>query len=162
LILRLGDGDWFSMEQSPLIMSKKMASIIMAYGGVLAALGFVVRSLAPELANIPFLIGLVGGGLCLLFGLVALIGLQRRVWTILTLVIIALTDLGQVVPAWMSLSEKPGTLAGALLLTLMLLLTVGMLMYLLHGERTPEFYKREPVRPDGLADGGKQPSRPAR
>jgi len=150
------------MEQSPLIMSKKMASIIMAYGSVLAALGFVVRSVAPELANIPFLIGLVGGGLCLLFGLVALLGHRRRVWTILTLVAIALTDLGQVVPAWMSLSEKPGNFAGALLLTLMLLLTVGMLMYLLHGERTPEFYKREPVRPESLADGGKQPRTEAR
>ena len=144
-----------------------MAGVIMAYGVVLAALGLVVGSVAPELAKITFITGIAGGGLCVLWGLVALAGHKRRVWTVLTLIAVLMVVLGQTVQAWMASTDKSGTIAGALLLTLMLLLTVGLLMYALHGERAPEFYTSEPIRRDRPpargndphSDGGRNPSK---
>jgi len=53
-------------------MSKKMASVIMAYGVVLAALSLVVRSVASELRKITFITDIGGGGLCVLWPIVAL------------------------------------------------------------------------------------------
>lgn len=155
------------MKPSLLIMSKKMAGIIMAYGVVLAGLGLGIQTGAPELAKIPFLTSLIGGGLCVLWGIVALTGHKRRVWTILTLVAVALVVLSPTLRVWM---DSSGTVAGRLLLTLMLALTVAMIMYVMHGERPPEFYQTGPARRDGLAthesnvsaDGRKQRSKPSR
>jgi hypothetical protein len=138
-------------------MSKKMASIVMAYGVVLATLGFVVQQVAPALAQVSFVTGLAGGGLCVVWGLVALAGHKRRVGAILTLIALMLVMLGQVIPAWSSVGgETSGNLAASLLLTFLVLLTVGMLMYLLHGERPAEFYMPGTVRRDVVPlDGGK-------
>jgi zinc transporter ZupT len=129
-------------------MSKKMASIIMAYGSALAALGFAVRTTTPESAQVSFLTGLIGGGACVLWGIAAWGGLKRRAGTILTLTAIAFSGLSQVVPAWLALTTKSGNLASAILVTIMLALTVGMIMYVLHGERPPEFYETRPRRHD--------------
>src|SRR5688572_117109 len=99
-------------------MSKKMASIVMAYGVVLATLGFVVQQVAPALAQVSFVTGLAGGGLCVVWGLVALAGHKRRVGAILTLIALMLVMLGQVIPAWSSVGgETSGNLAASLLLT---------------------------------------------
>ncbi len=148
-------------------MSKKMAGIIMAYGVVLAGLGFGIQSVAPELAKTPFLTGLIGGGLCVLWGFMALSGHQRRAGLLLTLAPIALLILSPTLRAWMNSS---GTIAGPLVLTLMLLLTVVMLLYVMHGERSPEFYQAGPTRRDGSdareknspAEERRQQSKPAR
>ena len=118
-----------------------MAGIIMAYGGGLAALGFAVQATAPELAKVPFLTGLAGGGVCVFWAVVAWCGYQRRGWIILTMVAIAFSGLSQTVPAWLAMATQSGNLAVALLTTLMLAGTVGMIMYVLHGERSPEFYE---------------------
>lgn len=155
LVSRPRVGGWFGKEQSPLIMSKKMAGIVMAYGIVLAALSLAVRSVAPELAKVTFITGIAGGGLCLLWGLVALAGHKRRVWTILTLVAVFIVMLTQTIQGWVAVGDKSGTYAGPLLLTLMLLLTLGMFLYVMHGERPPEFYTTEPVRRDISPSRGK-------
>lgn len=124
-----------------------MASIVLGYGVVLAALVFVLRQVAPALAEVTFVAGLVAGGLSVLWGIVALAGHKRRAWAVLTDIALALVLLTQVVNAWMaSASETPGKLAGALLLTVLMFITMGMLMYLLHGERSPEFYRTGPAR----------------
>ena len=47
-------------------MSKKMAGVLIAYGVVLAALGLVVKNIAPGFGWVTFIAGLAGGGLCLL------------------------------------------------------------------------------------------------
>lgn len=118
----------------------------MAYGGGLAALGFAVQATAPELAKVPFLTGLAGGGVCVFWAVVAWCGYQRRGWIILTMVAIAFSGLSQTVPAWLAMATQSGNLAVALLTTLMLAGTVGMIMYVLHGERPPEFYEVGPNR----------------
>jgi hypothetical protein len=123
-------------------MSKKMGSIVVGYGILLAVLAFVLQQIAPALAKVAFITGLVAGGLSVLWGIVGLAGHKRRTWAVLTLIPAAFVVLTQVVHAWSaSASATPGKLAGALLLTVLMLMTVGMLMYLLHGERPPEFYK---------------------
>ncbi len=53
----------------------------------------------------------------------------------------------QMVHLWMSASsELSGSLNARLLVSAMVLLTIGMLVYLLHGERPPEFYQTGPSR----------------
>ena len=132
-----------------------MASILVGYGCVVAGLALVLQQVAPALAEVFFLAGLIAGGLSVLWGIVALAGHKRRVGAVLTLIALALVLLTQVVPAWSaSASETPGKLPGALVLTLLMLMTVGMLMYLLHGERPPEFYRTGPTRPSDSGTRG--------
>lgn len=129
-------------------MSKKMASVIAVYGVVLAALSLFIQHRAPTFAQTVFITGLAGGGLCVLWGILAFAGYQRRAWTVLTMLPVALVVLSQVVHAWAASPEATSiSLTGRLALTFMLLMTVGMLMYVLHGERAPEFYVPGSARP---------------
>lgn len=119
-----------------------MAGILVGYGLASAVLVFLLRRVAPSLAEISFMAGLVAGGLSVLWGIVALAGNKRRSWAVLTLIALAFVTLTQVVDAWLAyVREVPGVIAGALVLTLLMLMTTGMLIYLLHGERSPEFYR---------------------
>jgi hypothetical protein len=129
-------------------MSKKMASIIMGYGLLLAVLGLAVRAVTPEKGTSAFIVGITGGGLCLLCGIAAWTGHRRRIWTVLTGMAVALILLTQTVQAWFPSADKSGSVAGAWLLTFMLLLTVGLLMYALLGERPQEYYSQETPRRD--------------
>jgi hypothetical protein len=119
-------------------MSKKMASVIVIYGVVLAALSLFIQQATPAFAQVVFVSGLAGGGLCVLWGIIAFAGHKRRAWAVLTMAEVGFAVLTQVVPAWIDGSST--SLSGRLVLTFMLLMTVGMLMYVLHGERPPEFY----------------------
>jgi len=124
-----------------------MGSIVVSYGILLAILAFVLQQIAPALAKVAFVTGLVAGGLCVLWGIMGLAGHKRRTWAVLTLIALAYVLVTQVVHAWSaSASATPGKLAGALVLTVLMLMTVVMLMYLLHGERPPEFYKTGTTR----------------
>lgn len=122
-------------------MSKEMASVIGAYGVVLAALSLFIQQAAPAFAQVVLVTGLGGGGLCVLWGIVAFAGHKRRAWALLTMIAVALVTLSQVIHAWsVSTDATSMSLMGRFVLTLMLLVTVGMIMYVLHGERPPEFY----------------------
>jgi hypothetical protein len=122
-------------------MSKKMASIILAYGIVLATLSLVIQKITPVSAKAIVITGIAGGGLCVLWGIVALTGYTRRAWAVLTMIAVAVVLLIQVVQAWLvSADETSLSLTGRLVLTFMLPMTVGMLIYLLYGGRPPEFY----------------------
>jgi hypothetical protein len=128
-------------------MSKKMGSIVVGYGVLIVVLAFTLQQVSPPLAKVTFIAGLVAGGLSVLWGIVGLAGHKRRTWAMLTLVAFSFVSLTQVIDAWSaSASETPGKLAGALLLTLLMFLTVGMMMYLMHGDRPPEFYRKESAR----------------
>jgi hypothetical protein len=149
-------------------MSKKMAIVIAAYGVVLAAISFFIQQAAPALANVIFITGIAGGGLCVLWGIVAIAGHKRRAWAVLTLIAVAFVVLSQVVQAWsVSTDETSTSLTDRLVLTFMLLMTVGMLMYILHGERPPEFYTTGTARRDtspsrgndAHSDGGRHQSK---
>jgi peptidoglycan/LPS O-acetylase OafA/YrhL len=131
-------------------MSRKMAVSIAVYGVVLAALGVLVQQTAPAFAKTTFLAATAGGGLCVLWGIVAFAGHQRRTWVVLTMIAVAVMLLSQVVQAWLgSVETQPAGLSGRFVPPVMLVMTVGMLMYVLHGERTPEFYEPRAVRRNG-------------
>lgn len=138
-------------------MSKKMAGIILAYGVVVGALGLAVRSVAPEAAKITFITGIAGGGLCVLWGMLGLAGHKRRTWTILTILAVLILLLPQMIQGWVAGRNQPGTNLGAVLVTVLLLLTIGMLLYLLHGERPPEFYTPGTEKRDNPLSRGNNP-----
>jgi len=58
---------------------------IVAHGVVLAALALFVQQVAPAFAQVIFITGLAGGGLYVLWGIVAFAGHKRRAWAVLTL-----------------------------------------------------------------------------
>jgi hypothetical protein len=115
-------------------MSKKMATVIATYGVVLAALSLLIQQVAPAFAQLIVITGMAGGALCVLWGIIAFAGHKRRAWIVLTMMAVALVVLSQVVQAWFASTGAASTsLTGRLVLTLMLLMTVAMLMYVLHG-----------------------------
>lgn len=122
-------------------MSKRMASILLAYGVALTGLSILLRQIAPAFAKVTFIAGLLGGGLCVLCGIVAFAGHKGRTWAVLTMIAVLIVLLTQVVQAWLAASDASAiSLVGRLVPTVMFLMTMGMLLYLLHGERPPEFY----------------------
>jgi hypothetical protein len=133
-----------------------MASIVLAYGVALGTLSFIIQQITPPaVAQVILITGISGGGFCVLWGIVALAGHKRRAWAVITMTTVAFVMLSQVVQAWLSSTDATSTsLTGRLVLTLMLLMTVGVLTYLLHGERTPEFYQTGNTRGEHSASHG--------
>lgn len=135
-----------------------MASVLIAYGGGLAGLGFVLHQIAPVFARVAFIAGLAGGGLSLLWGVAALAGLKGRVWATLSAIAATVVLLTQAVSVWTtSASEGASSLTIRLVVTTMFLLTMGMLLYLFHGERPPEFYERGAHHRADPFSSGKEP-----
>jgi hypothetical protein len=140
-------------------MSKKMAGVLIGYGIGMAGLGFLAHSLAPTLGRGAFSAGGVCGGLSVLWGLVALAGWKRRVGAVLTTVAAAFVMLVQAGTAFTATVEAgTGNPAVRWAVGAMFLLTVGMVAYLLHGERSEEFYQagfRRPEPPPANPKNGK-------
>ena len=120
-----------------------MAVILIGFGLGLAGLGLVVQKLAPAGERAAFLAGIGGGGLSLLWGVAALAGWKGRRWAILSMTATVLVLLTRAVHGWTTATGVEAELALRVIVTLMFGLTMGMLLYLFHGERPPEFYKRE-------------------
>lgn len=131
-----------------------MAGVLILYGVLLAGLGFLVQNRAPAFGRITFIIALLGGGFGLLWGVVALAGLKGRVGATLSTIAVTAALLSQVVHVWTgSASEGDFTQTVRWVVTAMFLLTLGVLVYLLHAERPPEFYKAgDPQRRDATAN----------
>src|SRR5688572_29146351 len=120
-------------------MSRKMAAIILLYGLTVTTLAFVLRSVAPD-RNAVFFIALVAGVLSLACGVAVWMGRKRRAWIVLTSTAFTFFMLAQVVGEWTSTLAE-GVPASRIVMTLMLLLTFGMLLYSVHVERPPGFYE---------------------
>lgn len=149
------------MESFPHIMSKKMAVILLGYGIALAGLSVLVQQIAPAFAKTTFITGLAGGGLCVLWSIMAFGGSQHRTRAILTLIAVLIVLLTQVVQAWVAASDTIAIgLTGRLVATVMFLLTMGMLLYLLHGERPPEFHNPGAARSGTGSAHGNQTQTP--
>lgn len=127
-----------------------MAGILIAYGVVLAGLGLILQKIAPAVGRVAFFAGVAGGALSLVWGVAALAGLKGRVWATLSAIAMIVVLLTQAVSVWTT-SATGGTIR--LVVTVMFLMTMGMLLYLFHGERPPEFYERGATRHDNPASG---------
>jgi hypothetical protein len=138
-------------------MSKKMAGIIVAGGVLLAVLGFLLHQSAGDTRKAAVVASCVGGALCVVWGVVAWLGHPRRVWVVLTGVGVMPVLVQQMLDGWVGGgAEVAGSQTGRWLLLAMVLLTLGLLMYVLHGERPPEFYQRgvAPGRKAGTSEPG--------
>lgn len=114
-----------------------MASILIIYGIVVLTPSLFVQK-TPD--GSVFITGVVLGALCVLWGFVGFAGNRKRVGAILTVMASAFTGLFHAVPAWLAAVEDGSASTFTLLVTVLFFVSIGMLLYLFHGERPPEFY----------------------
>jgi peptidoglycan/LPS O-acetylase OafA/YrhL len=118
-------------------MNRPLAFEFLVYGIALAGLGLLIHQQAPDLGLVALVTGIAGGALSVLWGVLALCGYRRRWWIVLTLGAVSFVLLSQAVTAWMrpagAENHSPTRLA-AVWITVLLVLSLGMLMNLLHGQ----------------------------
>ena len=136
-----------------------MAGVLIGYGGLLAGLGYLLQQMHPGLGKATSIAVFAGGGLGVLWGVTALAGLKGRAWAVLTIIAVVLLLLSEMVHVWTaSANGVSASLTVRLLVTTLVLMTLGMLMYLLHGERSAEFYQTGTARHDAPAPRQKDES----
>ena len=110
-------------------MNKSLGIQLIVYSLLLAGLSYLVHHLAPALAQTTLIAGLTGGALCLVWGVRAVAGSGGKTLPILTLVPVSFVMLSQTVIVWTGGSEVvTGRRAAAVVITLLLGLSLGMLM----------------------------------
>ncbi len=110
-------------------MNKSIGFQLIVYSLLLAGLSYLVHHLAPDLAQTTLVTGLVGGALCLVWGVRAAAGSESKALPILTLIPVSFVMLSQTVIVWTGGSEVvTGRRSAAVVLTVLLALSVGMLM----------------------------------
>jgi hypothetical protein len=110
-------------------MNKTIGLLLVVYSLLLAVFSYLVYHLAPGVARPTLIAGLVGGALCLVWGLRALAGSGGKALPLLTLIPVNFALLPQ---AFMSWAGRSGGEAGgpkvAVLITLMLVFSLVMLL----------------------------------
>jgi hypothetical protein len=109
-------------------MNRSLGIQLVVYSLLLVGLGFSVQHLAPALARPTLLACLIGGALCLLWGLRAVAGSPGKALPILTLIPVCFVLLSQAVLNWSGSEEITGRRAAAAVMTFLLLMSLGMLM----------------------------------
>jgi len=114
-------------------MNKTLGLQLVAYSLVLGGLSYLTHYLAPSITRLTFVAGLVGGALCLVWGFRAVRGNRGRALPVLTLLSICYVMLSQTVMTWGGGAESvPGQRAAALVITVLFVLSIGMLIRLAH------------------------------
>jgi len=110
-------------------MNKTIGLQLVVYSLLLAGLSYLAHHLAPALARPTLITGLVGGALCLVWGMLAVLGKCGKAFSVLTLMPVCYILLSQTVTGWSGESEAmPGRRMAAALITLLFVLSIGMLM----------------------------------
>jgi lysylphosphatidylglycerol synthetase-like protein (DUF2156 family) len=110
-------------------MKKAIGLQLVIYSVLLAAVSSPAYALAPALTRPTLYAGLAGGVLCLVWGIRAMMGNRGKALPILTLIVVSFVLLSQAVLGWGSGSEAVSEhRSAAALITLLLLVSVGMLM----------------------------------
>jgi len=110
-------------------MNKTIGLQLIVYSLLLAGLSYLVYHLAPSIARPTLVAGLTGGVLCLVWGILAIGGSRRKALAILTLVPLSFVMLSQAVLTWGEKTQAiPGRQTVALLITVLFVLSIGMLM----------------------------------
>jgi len=110
-------------------MNKPIGLQLVVYGLLLAGLSLLTNHWAPALARPTLITGLAGGALCLLWGVLALLGNRRKAWSLLTLIPVSFVMLSQTVTTWLAGSEAvPERRTVAVVITTMFALSIAMLM----------------------------------
>jgi hypothetical protein len=110
-------------------MNKAIGIQLLVYSASLAGLSALTYHLAGDFARATLIAGLVGGTLCAIWGLRVVNGNRGKALPLLTLVPVNFVLLSQSVMAWWGGSQaiESGKTA-ALLITLLLVISMGMLM----------------------------------
>lgn len=109
-------------------MNKKIGLQLVVYSLLLAGLSYLIHNLAPGGALPALITGWVGGALCLVWGAGAMAGFRGKALPILTLIPVSYVLLPQTFMRWSGESrEAPAGVVVALLTTLLLLLSLGMM-----------------------------------
>ncbi|HEX7860991.1 MAG TPA: hypothetical protein VF773_11730 [Verrucomicrobiae bacterium] len=124
-----------------------MTALILIYGAILCVFAVTLRIVATQ--KVALIIGTLSAGLLsVAIGVAALFGEKRRRWIVITLVGFVMFIAMQAITVWTAPSEGSGAVTRSLT-TMAALLSFGMLLYSLHGERPPEFYRSGlPETPD--------------
>ena len=109
----------------------------MAYGVFLASLGYLTSTTGTDNSMSILLGGVIGGGLCLLWGGLGMAGYQKRTGLGLTLSAVVFFMLVQTVHSW----GDAGMQTARWYVVVALVMSIAMLMYTLHGDRPAEFYR---------------------
>jgi hypothetical protein len=110
-------------------MNKTLGFQLVVYGLLVAGLSYLTYHLAPALARPTLIAGLAGGALCLAWGLRAIAGSPGKALPLLTLIPTTFVMLSQTVITWLGRGEEaPGRRQVAAVITVLLVLSIGMLM----------------------------------
>jgi hypothetical protein len=133
-------------------MNKALGLQLIAYSLLLAGLSCFAHHLAPGLDGVSFFAGLVGGGLCLVWGVGAVLGMQGKAPPILTLVPINVVMFVQTILPLGGGSQKvaPDRTVAAVT-ALLLVLSAVMLVRIAYAGPTLEGRS-----PSATEDGGNQ------
>ena len=109
-------------------LSVEVALDLVLCGVLLVGFSFLARRLHPDLPGLTFFTGLVGGGLCVLWGVLGRRGTPYRVGAMGTLVVVACVFVHQAVQSWEASTEggSKGRMVAALMAVLVVF-CVGML-----------------------------------
>jgi len=106
---------------------------MMGGGVLLLVLGFLNHKIATATTQTVLWAGTAGGLLCIIWGLLALLGWRRRTGVVLTLIVVTLVLLMPAINGWL---EKPdgqsANYLSALLITMMVVISVALKIYVLH------------------------------
>jgi hypothetical protein len=110
-------------------MNRRLGFQLVGYSLILAVLGFVSYRTAPSFAFNTLLTGLIGGAVCLIWGLRAIGGNPGKALVLLTLIPLDFVLLSQVVTGWFGVAGASADRHGAAaVITVMFVLSTGMLM----------------------------------
>lgn len=132
-------------------MNRSIGLQLVLYSLVLLVLSWFAHHLAPSIARVTLIAGMMGGVACMVWGVRAWLGSGGRALPILTLVPIVFVMLSQTVLAWGG-GEAAGQRAGALAITGLFVLSLGMLMRIAYAGVALD------VRPGETAKDGSVPS----
>lgn len=118
------------------VLNYKLCSSLTLYAPLAALLGWLVHSWVPWMVQKSFYAGLVGGGLCLVWAVLAWLGHRVRAGAVLTLMVMGFLFLADTVQMW----QERGACKMSAVLTLLTGLTVLLLTALVHnfGGRHPD------------------------
>ena len=110
-------------------MDKTIGLQLVIYSLLLAGLSYLTHHLAPTLSRPTLIAGLVGAVLCLIWGLRGVLGKGGKALPVLTLIPISFVMLSQTVITWTGGGQEvPGRRAAAIVISALLVLSLGMLM----------------------------------
>jgi hypothetical protein len=131
-----------------------MASVLIAYGALLAIFSFLLGQNSAQAGTFLIVAGLAGAVFCAAWGAISVASHRGRAWPVLVLIALTLVYLGATVNVWWESFPKGNRdLLTPVLLSFCFLCTLGVLAYLLYAERPPSFWT-------GRRESNPAPSRP--